>query len=974
LKLGLGYSHQQQHTYPHIIIIINNNNNNNNNMPEEMTEAERKMQERLAVYKKKMAAKKEEEAVKNLELQKKKDEKQNKRLEKLARTQALIEEEKRKALAKMDEVKRAQKEQMERQKEMEEEKKRNLAKLEEQKKEMATKPIPSTRKSPKNNSSHHASTTSNLRSKFQREMSKTLDAEHGIMMEAEETFEKQEKVMQSRLNQYKNKLEERKKKEAEEKAAIEKQKEEERRQREEEAEKERRRMEEQLASLKQRAEVAKPIPAETKKKYGGGSSPWESKEALEAKKKQQEGKVMTWREKQEAKKKADEEKRIREAEAKQQAEEQAEKERQGAMKKMNTSVSVMETVGEERAPNNIADSAKKDGQLQTASKKPFNANASFNTPADTDWKKKRSEGDPSTAKAELDRLADERRKQDEEHLKAQQEAEEAAKREQLEKERAEAKRRAEEDAKARFEAQRRKELEERERIAAEKRKEEEEKAKAAAEKRRQDEEAEMKASKERRQTMLVEASQRRAAEAKAEKEAAEKRRLEAEKAEKARLERQQQAEEARIAQEKRRKEEEEARIAIEKRRTEEKAEQERLEKEREKEESALALEEAKKREADRKRAREEQEKAIKAADAARAKARGVVAAAESESEEEDSDDDDEDWGAEDKARFLAEAKAEVAKKNALVNAKKQKEEETKKRAAAAKAEGDARMASMAAKRKLIMTDTIPAFLLEIEADETFESDVDIVQSVEEYKKMREYVAALQSKQIEAEEREMKQINEVEDKLRAEKEAYRKHASQGLVLRTPDEEEDIERQSKECKEIIASLRKENQKIRDNGKAMAEEMRGLYIHNQRLEEAKKTTEEFQSQLSRFEDKETGKGEQLEAMTSKYKEAIDDHEEALAMRTLAGDVENKIKNVYEKLINQVVVKFQSECHDDVLVLELGSIALGEMGLDEDGDDLSVVSRSFHTPKTSHDDDDNDDEEDDDDDGDDDDDDEIN
>ena len=76
-----------------------------------------------------------------------------------------------------------------------------------------------------------------MRSKFKRQMSKTLDAEHGVMLEAEKTFEKQEQVMASRLNQYKAKLEDRKKKEAAEKLKEEEKKQAEKRKREEEAEK-----------------------------------------------------------------------------------------------------------------------------------------------------------------------------------------------------------------------------------------------------------------------------------------------------------------------------------------------------------------------------------------------------------------------------------------------------------------------------------------------------------------------------------------------------------------------------------------------------------------------------------------------------------------------------------------------------------------------------------------------------------------
>lgn len=379
-----------------------------------------------------------------------------------------------------------------------------------------------------------------------------------------------------------------------------------------------------------------------------------------------------------------------------------------------------------------------------------------------------------------------------------------------------------------------------------------------------------------------------------------------------------------------------------------------MEAEKAKNEAALAMQEATKREADRKRAHEEQTKAIAAAKAAKTKARGGKEPEESDTEEAsdpDDDDDDEDWNAEEKAKFLAEAKKEVAKKKVLMQEKKKKEDEARKRLSAVKAADKVKKEAREAARETAEEPT-PDFIVAIES-EGFDGDEELEEDFGDFIKVRDYVSALQARKMEAEEHESDQIQQVENKLYEEKQAYRTKASQGIALYTADEAEDIERQAAESKQIIASLRKDNQKIRDNVTKMKEEMRSLYVHNQRLEESKKTTEEFQSQLTSFEDKESGKQEQLESMATKYKDAIEEHQEALEMRTMSGESENNIKRIYDRLTNRLVVKFQAECDDDVLVLELGSIALGEIEGDEEddggdetdgGDSAALVSRSFH------------------------------
>ena len=101
--------------------------------------------------------------------------------------------------------------------------------------------------------------------------------------------------------------------------------------------------------------------------------------------------------------------------------------------------------------------------------------------------------------------------------------------------------------------------------------------------------------------------------------------------------------------------------------------------------------------------------------------------------------------AKEKARFLAEAKAELADKKAHMKAVKEKKKQAKRRDSAAKKEKE-RRASIATKRESIMADSLPGFLLEIAADPAMAEDEDIARELEDCKKLHKKVAALQMKE------------------------------------------------------------------------------------------------------------------------------------------------------------------------------------------------------------------------------------
>ena len=281
------------------------------------------------------------------------------------------------------------------------------------------------------------------------------------------------------------------------------------------------------------------------------------------------------------------------------------------------------------------------------------------------------------------------------------------------------------------------------------------------------------------------------------------------------------------------------------------------------------------------------------------------------------DDDD----AKEKARFLAEAKAELADKKAHMKAVKEKKKAAQKRDSAAEKE-KARRASITTKRQSIMTDTLPGFLLEIESDPTMAEDEDIVQELEDCKKLHKKVATLQMKEIESEDHELGQVKQFDDNVNKVKKAYRRRASVGLKVYTSKESEDIERQGQEIKNEIATLRKENQKFRDSIKSMTEDMQKLLIDNNQLEHDKKAMETAMEELAAFRDEQTKKGEYAEAMGAKYKQVLEEQAECVEKQSLMSEVEHNVKQVFERAVNNITTKFQNECDDETLVGKLGSI----------------------------------------------------
>lgn len=109
---------------------------------------------------------------------------------------------------------------------------------------------------------------------------------------------------------------------------------------------------------------------------------------------------------------------------------------------------------------------------------------------------------------------------------------------------------------------------------------------------------------------------------------------------------------------------------------------------------------------------------------------------------------------------------------------------------------------------------------------------------------------------------------------------------------------------------------------------------------MQEFIQTAGNHMKQLRSIDRNETTKEEKYEKLSNKYIRAIDNHEEALEFRAMAGQTEHRIKNLYENVLVKIVTKFQNACDNDDLVLEIGAIALGEA---EDDSDTSFAAMAI-------------------------------
>ncbi|CAB9527800.1 expressed unknown protein [Seminavis robusta] len=389
-----------------------------------------------------------------------------------------------------------------------------------------------------------------------------------------------------------------------------------------------------------------------------------------------------------------------------------------------------------------------------------------------------------------------------------------------------------------------------------------------------------------------------------------------------------QEERARRATEERKNQELAVEEAMAKRRSAKRVDEDRLEVLQRQEFAVEAREEALARDMAREKAIKKQQEAIAAA-APYKKSRDE----NQEQEEEDSDSDDEDeddWKDEEKAKFLADAQTEIAKQQQLADARRRKQETAIGLAKKAKEKEAARIAGLVRRgKRSLITDDTPDYLLCYEDNEDGAecSDKEIKEAVEDVKRIREAVAALQNRLYEVEDHEAGQIKKVQEKLKRAKYEFRDQATKGLVRYTQEEHDDLDRQVLESRQIIDTLRRENRKIRQNNTAMVHNRINLRKRNKTLKASIKYTKKV---LMRGPTKEggkfTGMNEDLEKDEMIWRKAATRMEEMAEMRALQIASLKRRRELREACIAKILGHFQNNCPNDVLVLKLGAMALGE------------------------------------------------
>jgi hypothetical protein len=396
--------------------------------------------------------------------------------------------------------------------------------------------------------------------------------------------------------------------------------------------------------------------------------------------------------------------------------------------------------------------------------------------------------------------------------------------------------------------------------------------------------------------------------------------------------------------EKAQREEEEAQSDFDRAKNKEREVLEHMEKERKKQEIDIAVKEAKVRETANQRALEEQTKAVAAKESQRRKSQPSINP--EEVEEEEDDDDDHDWQEEDKARFLAEAKLELLKRNKFLEKQKRNEEQAQQKAQKAREREASRKAALREHEQQELaiaedTDT-PEEILRLEAGGA-DGDEELERALKDIENYREILGELEHKLHKVHKREAKKIQRIEEKMIEMQYQIHQEAIAGIHHYTLERLEDKDRQAREIKEIMSSWRGDNAKIRSKNQEMLKEIRALRGQNHRMEELIETTIAHTEMLSSTDRQLLDKEHYWEDVIVKYKKAIKKHEEALAYRTGVAESEHRMKELYHGVELKIVSRFQDASDDDVLNLKLGAIVLGDTVIGDDENDTVAFSKAL-------------------------------
>jgi len=194
------------------------------------------------------------------------------------------------------------------------------------------------------------------------------------------------------------------------------------------------------------------------------------------------------------------------------------------------------------------------------------------------------------------------------------------------------------------------------------------------------------------------------------------------------------------------------------------------------------------------------------------------------------------------------------------------------------------------------------------------------------KKIKNLEKELEAKKAETAEK-VKEAEAEAAEIEAEKDELREKHEKMMKLAAETPQEDIEKNKKKIEEadkIVAFLRKENNKVRDQTEKMKEEMQDLKDQNNRLVEANASAGASLDSLEKQKKNLAEHNVKLEENLKKWKSQNNQLKADLANRSAYYKAETQIRAEYEKAMEQIVELLEQRCDDHQLLEDVTAAQL--------------------------------------------------
>jgi myosin-5 len=173
------------------------------------------------------------------------------------------------------------------------------------------------------------------------------------------------------------------------------------------------------------------------------------------------------------------------------------------------------------------------------------------------------------------------------------------------------------------------------------------------------------------------------------------------------------------------------------------------------------------------------------------------------------------------------------------------------------------------------------------------------------------------KKVKAAESEAEEVEEEKDELQKKYDSVTAKAAEANEKIVAANKEKVEQQEK----IVAYLKKENKKVKDQTEKMKEDLQEMKEQNNRLIDANASAGASLDSMEKQKANIASHNAKLVDGYKKYKEQNDQLESDLENRNAYFNAETKIRDEYEKAMEQIVTLIGERCKDDQLVEEVNN-----------------------------------------------------